>query len=71
MRRAGFTLVCGLTLLCLPLLGLTASGGRWESRAPLPSNRTEVAVAELDGKIYVMGGYKYYGIVTSRGSLLP
>ena len=66
MRRAGIYLVFGLALLCVPLLGLAASEGQWESRAPLPSNRTEVAVAELDGKIYVMGGYKYYGIVTSR-----
>jgi N-acetylneuraminic acid mutarotase len=32
----------------------------------VPSKRTEVAVAELDGKIYLMGGYKYYGIVVSR-----
>jgi len=56
MRRAGFTLVLGLTFLCLPLLGSAASGGDWEMRAPMPSKRSEVAIAELDGKIYVIGG---------------
>jgi N-acetylneuraminic acid mutarotase len=66
MRRAGFWLVRGLMLLCLPLTDMAAAGPQWESRARVPSNRTEVAVAELDGKIYLMGGYKYYGIVVSR-----
>ena len=32
--------------------------GKWEIRAPMPSARTEVAAAELGGKIYVMGGYE-------------
>ena len=31
--------------------------GKWQIRAALPSSRTEVAAAELSGKIYVMGGY--------------
>src|SRR6266581_5098802 len=35
--------------------------GKWEIRAPLPSARTEVAAAELGGKIYVMGGYEKGG----------
>src|SRR4029450_6818477 len=35
--------------------------GKWEIRAPLPSARTEVAAAELGGKIYVMGGYEKHG----------
>lgn len=29
----------------------------WETRAPLIEANSEMAVAELDGKIYVMGGY--------------
>lgn len=28
----------------------------WSTRAPMPSPRQEVAVAELDGKMYVLGG---------------
>src|SRR5207253_3188100 len=35
--------------------------GKWELRAPMPSARTEVAAAELGGKIYVMGGYEKGG----------
>jgi N-acetylneuraminic acid mutarotase len=31
--------------------------GNWQIRAPLPSSRTEVAAAEIGGKIYVIGGY--------------
>jgi N-acetylneuraminic acid mutarotase len=30
---------------------------RWSSRAPLPTPRSEVASAVLDGKIYVIGGF--------------
>ncbi len=29
----------------------------WQARAPLPTARTEVAAAALDGRIYVAGGY--------------
>ena len=31
--------------------------GRWSAGAPMPSARTEVAVAEVGGKIYVVGGF--------------
>ena len=31
--------------------------GRWTAGAPMPSSRTEVAVAELGGRIYVVGGF--------------
>src|SRR3989304_7446063 len=30
--------------------------GHWVKKAPMPTPRTEVAVAELLGKIYVVGG---------------
>ena len=32
--------------------------GRWSTGAPMPSARTEVAVAEVGGKIYVVGGFR-------------
>jgi len=35
--------------------------GTWQKRTPMPSARTEVAAAELGGKIYVMGGYEKGG----------
>lgn len=33
------------------------SQGKWATRAPMPSSRTEVAAVELAGKIYVIGGF--------------
>src|SRR6516225_3959362 len=39
--------------------GAFAQGiGRWTTGSPLPSARTEVAVAEVGGKIYVVGGFR-------------
>jgi len=32
--------------------------GTWRSAAPMPTKRTEVAAAALDGKIYVVGGFE-------------
>ncbi len=31
--------------------------GAWSVKTPLPRTNSEFGVAELDGKIYVMGGY--------------
>jgi N-acetylneuraminic acid mutarotase len=54
-------------ILALALSGLLAAtavaqapapgSGRWTQGAAMPSSRTEVAVAEVDGKIYVVGGF--------------
>ena len=35
--------------------------GKWNIRAPLQTARTEVAAAELGGKIYLIGGYEKNG----------
>ena len=35
--------------------------GVWQQRASMPSARTEVTAVQLDGKIYVMGGYEKGG----------
>jgi len=32
--------------------------GTWRTAAPMPTKRTEVAAASLDGKIYVVGGFE-------------
>ena len=32
--------------------------GTWRTAAPMPTKRTEVAAAALDGKIYVVGGFE-------------
>src|SRR2546428_4310724 len=54
---AGLVVGAGLLLLS-DGGGVSAQGsGRWTNGAPMPSERTEVAVAEVGGKIYVVGGY--------------
>ena len=35
--------------------------GSWTSKSPMPTPRTEVAAALLDGKIYVIGGFDSQG----------
>ncbi|MGI8601366.1 MAG: Kelch repeat-containing protein [Verrucomicrobiales bacterium] len=41
------------------------SGGTWQTLAPMPSKRQELATAVLDGKIYVIGGYDIDGNSTA------
>lgn len=36
--------------------------GQWKELLPMPSKRTEVAVAVLDNNIYVVGGFTQKGI---------
>jgi N-acetylneuraminic acid mutarotase len=54
--------VIGLFLVALPVYSesvLPQSGpGTWHTAAPMPTKRTEVAAAALDGKIYVVGGFE-------------
>ncbi len=38
-------------------IGFSGDKGAWETKAPAPTKRTEVAAASLDGKIYVIGGF--------------
>ncbi|RPI35879.1 MAG: hypothetical protein EHM67_13275, partial [Hyphomicrobiaceae bacterium] len=49
------------SLIISALLAATAvaqGNGRWTTGAPMPSERTEVAVAEMGDKIYVLGGFR-------------
>jgi N-acetylneuraminic acid mutarotase len=41
------------------------AGPRWQTRAPLPEANSEIAVAELNGKIYVIGGYPSSRVVAA------
>src|SRR5438874_6762657 len=44
---------------CLLTAAAVAQGtGRWTTGTPMPSARTEIAVAEVGGKIYVVGGFR-------------
>ncbi|HEX9988871.1 MAG TPA: kelch repeat-containing protein [Chloroflexia bacterium] len=40
---------------------LSAGQGRWLTKAAIPTPRSEVAVAEVNGKIYVLGGFSTQG----------
>ena len=55
-----------LCLLVLAMEGLfldhcAQAQGKWVTRAPMPSARTEVAAAVLGDKIYVIGGFAQGG----------
>lgn len=45
--------------------GQAAIAGRWSEAAAMPTARSEVASAVLDGKIYVIGGFEANGANTS------
>lgn len=54
-------IIAGMLLLCLVKSDLIFAGspqmGTWTTAASAPTKRTEVAAAELGGKIYVVGGF--------------
>jgi N-acetylneuraminic acid mutarotase len=54
-----------IAVLCVLALPVSAEPvkteqdrGTWRTAAPMPTKKTEVAVATLDGKIYVVGGFE-------------
>jgi N-acetylneuraminic acid mutarotase len=59
MRPRNSTVLCSiaLTILALSVQAFAQGGGKWATKAPTPSARTEVAAVALGGKIYVMGGF--------------
>ncbi len=55
MRSAGRVLILTMAIQS-PVATISAADGAWISLAPMPDPRQEVGVAELNGKIYVVGG---------------
>jgi hypothetical protein len=53
-RRIGISSVMGFWVCALAFAQVS---GRWSTGAPMPSVRSEVAVAEVGGKVYVVGGF--------------
>ena len=55
-------ILIGLFMVALPVFSESAQPepdrGTWRTVAPMPTKRTEVAAAALDGKIYVVGGFE-------------
>ena len=52
----------GLAIVCALVVGLPVSVpaqtlGQWTSGTPMPSARSEVAVAAIADKVYVVGGF--------------
>src|SRR3990170_1185243 len=57
-HRRLISLLCGLLVIgLLVTASYSQRPGRWTRAAPMPEERTEVAVAELAGKVYVVGGF--------------
>jgi hypothetical protein len=59
VKRREFITLLGLLAgdALLATAAFAQSIGRWTIGTPMPSARTEVAVAEVGGKIYVVGGF--------------
>ena len=57
MRSRFFFSLCLLVTIAFAANAPAQLPGKWITRAPMPSARTEVAAVELGGKIYVIGGY--------------
>ena len=55
------TLYQAAVMLALCAAPAPAADGDWGRKAGLPAAHSEFAVAELDGKIYVIGGYAIGG----------
>lgn len=66
-KACALGLAAGVSSLVLVLwaFGFAAQSptGRWVTKAPMPTPRTEVAVAALGGKVYVVGGFEGSGDV--------
>ncbi len=63
MRRFFFTFIAfTLVFLFEPKLSLAQNAGAWEILPSTPTARTEAAVAILDQKIYVIGGFSPQGV---------
>jgi N-acetylneuraminic acid mutarotase len=45
--------------------GRTQGGGTWQTRAPMPVSRQELATGVVNGKVYVIGGYDVGGNSTA------
>lgn len=56
---AAFVSLAPFEAFARPIISASViAGGRWVPKAPMPVAMAEVGVAEIDGKIYVVGGTK-------------
>src|SRR5438034_1285967 len=57
-RFKTFTAMLLAASALLTAAALAQGSGRWTTGTPMPSARTEIAVAEASAKIYVVGGFR-------------
>ena len=62
MKRIVSATVLGFAVSAIPSFAVetksaSSGGSGWSVKAPLPRTNSEFGVAEIDGNIYVMGGY--------------
>ncbi len=63
MRRFFFILIAfSFIFLCKPQPSNSQNPGTWEVLPPTPTARTEAAIAILDQRIYVIGGFSPQGV---------
>lgn len=62
LRHACLITLLSLLCACGPTDSSPFSGGVWQALAPLPGVRQEHGVAELGGRLYVVGGMNNVGI---------
>src|SRR5574337_51902 len=62
VARSAMLILAGFFLIALPGSSESAKPeserGSWHAAPPIPTKRTEVAAAAVDGKIYVVGGFE-------------
>lgn len=68
------SLLMGICLAAVPIFAQSPKSepdqGTWYTAAPLPTKRTEAAVATLGGKIYVVGGFQQVGTGNAKSSVI-
>ena len=57
----GCSVGLAISLLLPVVVGGQTAGGTWQTLAPMPAARQELASAVLNGKIYVLAGYDENG----------
>src|SRR3712207_8784728 len=58
--------ISALLVLLLAAPATAAPPERWQTRSPAPLPRQEAAFAELDGKMYLAGGFEHGGLESAR-----
>jgi N-acetylneuraminic acid mutarotase len=61
VKRRSIKTIIFLALVLFPIT-LQAREGLWVTKEPAPTKRTEVAAVSVRGKVYVIGGFGWFGV---------